>query len=394
MHNFEENEPPLSQQMAEAEQTKQPELLAKIKNYFLRCKISLTKVSYLCFERKNKGAEPTLLPDQPAPAGFWPKLGSTGRTVLANRYIPHLAVVFLGLLTMASNINDRVIAQNFYKQLVYTDSESEYSLANSADEFTPLIGNDAEQVKKVNLAQSTSDGFVSNVGSSSTELTAREAPLPDNSQKMVKYTVRNGDTLTGIGWKFDVRLASLKFVNDLSDSDKIRPGTELKIPPKGYEVSKSALAKKEKEKQTRLALSNRSTLTRNTSVVRAANGEEGSGSGNFIVPISHNGITRGLGRGHTGIDYRANLGTAVRAADDGVVSIISTGWSGGYGNEIVVNHGGGVSSRYAHLSTVNVEVGQRVSQGEVIAASGNTGRSTGPHLHFEKIINGRPVNPF
>ncbi|MCG4583642.1 peptidoglycan DD-metalloendopeptidase family protein, partial [Anaerosalibacter bizertensis] len=99
------------------------------------------------------------------------------------------------------------------------------------------------------------------------------------------------------------------------------------------------------------------------------------------------------GRIHTGIDIGIPIGTPVVAAKDGVVILAKTGYGGGYGNYLVVDHGGGVSTLYAHNSSLSVGVGTRVRRGQQIALSGNTGRSTGPHLHFEVRINGRPVNP-
>jgi murein DD-endopeptidase MepM/ murein hydrolase activator NlpD len=101
-----------------------------------------------------------------------------------------------------------------------------------------------------------------------------------------------------------------------------------------------------------------------------------------------------VSRYHNGIDYATGVGTPVIAAANGVVIATSTGWSGGYGNQIVVSHGNGVATRYAHLNSVKVSSGQTVVQGQLIGYSGNSGNSTGPHLHFEKIVNGRTVNPF
>lgn len=99
------------------------------------------------------------------------------------------------------------------------------------------------------------------------------------------------------------------------------------------------------------------------------------------------------GRLHSGIDIGVPVGSPVVAADNGVVILAKTGYNGGYGNYIVVSHGGGISTLYAHNSSLTVGVGARVSRGQVIARSGNTGRSTGPHLHFEVRVNGRPVDP-
>lgn len=94
---------------------------------------------------------------------------------------------------------------------------------------------------------------------------------------------------------------------------------------------------------------------------------------------------------HQGIDIAVPTGTSVMASSGGTV--VSAGWQSGYGNVIYIQHGDGTQTRYGHLSRILVSVGQRVSQGSKIALSGNTGNSTGPHLHFEIRINGSAVNP-
>ena len=97
------------------------------------------------------------------------------------------------------------------------------------------------------------------------------------------------------------------------------------------------------------------------------------------------------GRMHTGIDIASPTGTPIYACWSGRVLI--AGWQGGYGNTIVIDHGGGTSTLYAHQSRFAASVGQTVSAGTVIGYVGSTGNSTGPHLHFEVRINGEPVNP-
>ncbi len=96
-------------------------------------------------------------------------------------------------------------------------------------------------------------------------------------------------------------------------------------------------------------------------------------------------------RMHTGIDIGAGYGSPVRAGGDGVVVI--AGPASGYGNAIVVDHGGGIATLYGHLSRFGVRQGQRVTAGQTIGAVGNTGNSTGPHLHFEVRVQGVPVDP-
>ncbi len=104
-----------------------------------------------------------------------------------------------------------------------------------------------------------------------------------------------------------------------------------------------------------------------------------------------NAPTAGATTYHRGVDWAIPTGTSVQASCGGTVT--QAGWSGSYGYMILITHPGGTQTRYAHLSSIGVSVGQTVSQGQYIGRTGNSGRSTGPHLHFEIIMNGSPVNP-
>lgn len=124
------------------------------------------------------------------------------------------------------------------------------------------------------------------------------------------------------------------------------------------------------------------------------------GTAGFIWPIpgqhgisSHFGYRAKYGRYHYGTDVMAPRGTKVVAAANGVVTFASTGWNDGYGTVVMIDHGNGYQTRYAHLSGLNCRMGQSVSAGQVIGYSGNSGNSTGPHLHFEIRMNGTPHNP-
>ncbi|HHY04252.1 MAG TPA: peptidoglycan DD-metalloendopeptidase family protein [Thermoanaerobacterales bacterium] len=118
------------------------------------------------------------------------------------------------------------------------------------------------------------------------------------------------------------------------------------------------------------------------------------GSGRFLWPSSGR-VTSPFGRRgrgmHTGIDIANSKGTAIYAANSGTVSFV--GRKGGYGNLVIINHGGGFSTYYAHCNSTLVKSGQSVSRGQKIATVGTTGRTTGPHLHFEVRVNGQPKNP-
>lgn len=115
----------------------------------------------------------------------------------------------------------------------------------------------------------------------------------------------------------------------------------------------------------------------------------------YMFPVTNWNVTSNFGyrwgRLHAGTDVGVPIGTTVRASRGG--QVITAGWLGGYGNCVIIDHGDGVATRYGHLSEVTVSVGQYVDQGQQIALSGNTGRSTGPHLHFEIRINGEAVDP-
>ena len=126
-------------------------------------------------------------------------------------------------------------------------------------------------------------------------------------------------------------------------------------------------------------------------------GSTGSGApsaAGFIWPVNGpvvSGFGMRWGRMHEGIDIAALLGTPIHAAASGTV--IHTGWLGGYGNLVVVDHGDGLATAYAHASAILVAVGQQVSQGDTLSLVGSTGNSTGPHLHFEVRVNGSAVDP-
>ena len=97
------------------------------------------------------------------------------------------------------------------------------------------------------------------------------------------------------------------------------------------------------------------------------------------------------GRLHAGLDTAAPTGTPIYACWGGRVAV--AGWQGGYGNAVVIDHGGGQATLYAHQSVIAVSVGQAVNAGQLIGYVGSTGNSTGPHLHFEVRVNGTPVDP-
>ena len=120
-------------------------------------------------------------------------------------------------------------------------------------------------------------------------------------------------------------------------------------------------------------------------VARPVPGTVGSSFGPRLHPISR------VWKNHDGVDMAAPSGTPIGAFASGTVTF--AGVRGGYGNVVIVDHGNGLTSRYAHASSLDVAVGQHVSAGELVARVGSTGRSTGPHLHFELRRGGRAIDP-
>lgn len=122
----------------------------------------------------------------------------------------------------------------------------------------------------------------------------------------------------------------------------------------------------------------------------------------FILPVSGGRVTSGFGyrrcpftrrrEFHEGIDIAVNVGTPIRAPADGKVTY--TGWKSGYGRTLKIDHGYGYKTVYGHNSRIKVKKGQEVKRGDIIALVGNTGRSTGPHLHYEIRVNNKAINPF
>ncbi len=311
---------------------------------------------------------------------------------LGKTFISHLGIVIIVTFVLLGNFT-RVDAQVDSEMPTSGDlagfaPDAVADIINAVSPYTPNI---EEQHDSVLVAMSMqADKEYLNAPSIFDTQLATEQTLPPSNQSAPRdhtlfYVVQNGDTLSTVGVKFNLKLATLKYTNDLKDVDTIKPGQKLRIPPN--DMSSVAIARAAQADGS----SGTSDGTRNT-VSRSGSYPN---SDDFGVPISHNGISRGLSWYHTGIDYRASVGTAVRASATGrVIQADSFGWNGGWGKTVLIDHGRGRTTRYAHLSRLYVSSGEWVSRGEVIGASGNTGRSTGPHLHFELRIYGRAVYPF
>lgn len=194
----------------------------------------------------------------------------------------------------------------------------------------------------------------------------------------VKHIVKNGGTVADIAKIYEGDAREIALFNGISINQELKSGDEILVPNGALDEAPKKEAKKT------------SGPSGSTSV--AGSGSSSSiYSGSFVRPISGGYRSQGI-HGYNGVDLAAPVGTKIYAAAAGTVIISkSGGWNGGYGSYIVIKHGNGIQTLYAHNSQVDVVSGQRVAQGEVIGRVGNTGRSTGAHVHFE--VRGAK-NPF
>lgn len=191
----------------------------------------------------------------------------------------------------------------------------------------------------------------------------------------VLYTVAKGDSLPVIAARFKAQITDIladpfnQANHDFKASPPLLVAGEFLMVPGG---EKPYVARKV-------------TYSSNTPAGAA------KGTSNFMWPVG-GCVSQNFWARHAGIDVASSMGVSVVAADSGYVQVV--GWdNSGYGNMILINHGNGYVTRYAHLSAFAVQAGQSVKRGQLIGRVGSTGRSTGPHLHFEVINGGVPRNP-
>lgn len=196
------------------------------------------------------------------------------------------------------------------------------------------------------------------------------------------HKVARGDTLAAVASKYGVDVKTVLEANKLASAEMLAVGQKLIIPG---------------GKKTYYAANSRSSNANNISAVSIIKDLlkpkdlRPAASNKLAWPTVGARITQYFSWRHYAVDIANKTGTPVYATDTGVVEV--AGWGRGYGNQIVIDHGGGRKSRYAHLFKFYVKKGEAVNKGEAIAAMGSTGYSTGSHVHFEYIINGVKYNP-
>ncbi|MDD3285258.1 MAG: M23 family metallopeptidase [Patescibacteria group bacterium] len=260
-----------------------------------------------------------------------------------------------------------------------------------------------------------------------------ENNTPATRQEITDYTVRAGDTISSIARRFSLNVNTILWANNLNAFSIIRAGDKLTILPtdgflykvvrgdtigkiaQTYDVStEKIIASNSLGAAGTIAIGQQLIIPgvkKTTSSATASTGTQSSHSGIAVIkdiissdkpivssnkmlwPTEGHRITQYFSWQHNGLDIANKVGTPIYAADDGVVEISQGGYNGGYGNTILINHGGGKKTRYGHASKLLVKKGETVTKGQLIALMGSTGRSTGPHLHFEVVINGVRYNP-
>jgi len=244
------------------------------------------------------------------------------------------------------------------------------------------------------------------------------------------YTIRSGDTLSMISSRFGIKIATLASANDLTEKDTLAVGKTLKVPhADGIYVkvrsgeSLSVLAARYGVKASDIQAANQIADPRNLregqvlflpgveprlarrdarrergdfkQASRGLIGDLGRAVGKKFIWPTAGQVTSYFGeregRQHSGVDIPRPKGSPIHAAKSGTV--VAAGWNGDYGKTVDISHGNGVVTRYAHCSKIAVKPGDAVAKGELIGLVGETGRATGPHLHYEVRIGGRPVNP-
>lgn len=281
-----------------------------------------------------------------------------------------------------------------------------------------------EPAMNINPSLKTNSGIIIDGGEALLAEVGPSTDAPekfDNSNGQISiYTVRTGDTLARIAEMFDVSVNTILWANDMTRGSSLKIGQTLVILPisgvmhtvvKGDTLS--TIAKKYSGDIDEIANFNDLKITdkltvgdtlmipdgqvstslrpSSTSGSNSISANSPSYDGYYGKPFITARRTQGI-HGYNGVDYALPVGTSLFASAEGTVLIAkNSGWNGGYGQYVVIKHSNNTQTLYAHMSNVSVSVGQYVKKGQIIGSSGNTGKSTGPHIHFE--VRGAK-NPF
>jgi len=364
--------------------------------------------------------------------------------IFTNRYLIHLIIIFIALGVTTSNLLAYERREDYgqdaliYKIIGAEDIEiiedtiisleepKVYSYLGESSQLEKGLFSEAQKKEEeLFKEQSKGEAAITEGGLAlvKPELVSTEAAKITRTI-LRKYQVKEGDSLGKIASSFNISVDTVLWANNLSANSYIKPGQELILPPTTgilHTIKKGDTLKSiaQKYSATDAAIKEFNNIDNDSLLVvgetlmvpggriiytvkpRTYTAPAESAitytapvavSGKMLWPIGCRRITQYFrGWRHTGVDIACSYGSPIYAAADGVVSRVQY-LNYGYGYNVIIDHGNGKKTLYAHNSRIDVVVGQVVSQGEIIAREGSTGRSTGPHVHFEVIINGVKVN--
>lgn len=360
--------------------------------------------------------------------------------LISGRYSMHafviIVVVTTGLMgVFSSSVRAEDVGQEsaLYKWVSGQEEKTTIVIRSDMERGKPVryLGNSlllSQQDIDFHSPEDEYVGLTTESGAIIAPLIAEGAPSVAPRSDVFAYTVETGDTLGGIANKFGISISTLLSSNQLTVRSTIRPGDTMQILPVDGVTHKVksgdtvlAIAKKYQADAKKIVEFNRlansadlrigevlivpggippAAIPRPRTLANAfkttpqklpLNIGSVVGSGRMGWPTDLRTITQYFGWKHTGLDVDCHFTNNNYAADDGIVQF--SGWKGGYGLTVEVNHGNGIVTRYGHHAKLYVSNGQSVSRGTPLGLCGTTGRSTGTHLHFEVITGGKFRNP-
>jgi len=373
---------------------------------------------------------------QPSGNKFW--------DIVTHRYIIHGIIILIGLLVVTNNIQARVAGfrdEDYGKQTILyslVGSEELGFIEETAEDITTVqptsylgyqTGIKTPAPSFIEGQESEDIASITEGGTAlvKTEVSSMEEEGSKPATKEQIYTVQEGDTVASIAEKFGVSMYTILWENDLTERSYIRPGDQLTVLPatgikhkikrgetldkiaKNYDIEKEKIIVFNDlidESAIRIGdelfIPGGRKLPAYVAPSRTVRSYVGSpppssaapSSTKLQWPTSGRRITQYYHWRHSGLDIDGTYSSPIYAAENGtVIRADGSGWNGGYGKVIIIDHGQGMHTLYAHLSKIYVGVGERITRGQTIGMMGTTGKSSGTHLHFEVRINGRRLNP-
>lgn len=370
--------------------------------------------------------------------------------LLYNRNVIYVVILIITIFVSSTNIlmakdtrrEQVAMKSNLYKLIAPKLGAEEEDIVQKANIKKPkktylnteakLVATIPEVAKKEKSADNL---MMFGEGSTLAATTVLQKEVSKNRAGITEYEIQEGDTISTIADRFGISLNTLYWANSLTSSSTIQPGKTLKIPPASGIIHKvvsgdtldSIIKKYNGNKEDTIKYNNigsdqlvavgteiliaagtpppppapapstTSSIINNSwsNLFKHTNAAPSVTGGKLNWPSScHGSPTTYWGHPNHARDFPCPVGTPIYAAESGTVTISFTGqWGHGYGNAIDLHSANGLMTRYAHMSSFNVSNGQYVNRGDVIGFIGMTGRTTGPHLHFEVWLNGVAYDP-